>query len=539
MTDFSRREFLATTTAAAGAAALLGPRRAHAAARYTRWNATSPQGQEMLKSYATAIGNMLKLPPTDPRNWFRNAFIHTMDCPHGNWWFYPWHRGYLGWFERTLRDMSGNADFAIPYWDWTELRRIPETMFNGVLTPTDPAYNPFISSFKTFFDSMNPALAEVYKTLTKGQAADLKLRGMPTLDSLWTQVKGNPKDGQMFADTPHARYLSWQDPDLDCSTSAMCAKPIITAGLSPTTYVPFSSSKNDNHTLPPSSSTQWGILEGMPHNNVHNNIGGVNHVQPVDWGYMQDNLSPVDPIFFLHHSNIDRLWDVWTRKQEKLGLPTTPTGADRKTWEDQQFLFFVDPQGKPVTKTRCADYVTIGDFDYTYQPGSGEQVIPQQAPAGVAAGATAKARFAGKVKGTSAASVSVAAGAVDRATAGGPDGIMVAKVTLPHPRGGSAPRQFDILVNAPAGVSAVSPDSPYYAGTIAFFGGMSHGSTDVTFNVPLTKALLGLKAGKLLGGRELQITMVPHATVVAAGGPTALARALPAAQLKAVSVEIW
>jgi tyrosinase len=538
MTDFSRREFLTRTTVAATAAAgafMLGPRRAHAAAKYTRYDATSPQGQEMLKSYAVAIGNMLKLPPTDPRNWFRNAFIHTMDCPHGNWWFFPWHRGYLGWFERTLRDLSGNPDFAIPYWDWTQLRRIPETMFSGVLTPTDAAYNPFISSYDTFFKYMNPALTDLYLTLRPGQAADLTLRGMPTVTDLWAQVKGNPKDGQMFADTQHARYLSWQDPDLDCSTSAMCAKPIITAGLSPTTYVPFSSSKNANHTLPPDKNTQWGILEGMPHNNVHNNIGGVNHVQSVDWGYMQDNLSPVDPIFFLHHSNIDRLWDVWTRKQEKLGLPTLPTGSDLKTWQEQQFLFFVGPDGKPVTKTSAGDYATIGDFDYTYQPGSGEQVIPQQAPAAVAAAPTAKARFAGKLRGAAAASVGVAPAVVERAAAGA-DGIMVAKVTLPHPRGATAPRQFDILVNAPAGVSSVGPDSPYYAGTIAFFGAMAHMPVDVTFNVPLTKALMGLKAGKLLAAKELSITVVPHATVV---GPTVALKAVPPTQLKAVSVEIW
>ena len=46
---------------------------------------------------------MLGLPATDPRNWYRYALIHALDCPHGNWWFLPWHRGYLGWFERICR----------------------------------------------------------------------------------------------------------------------------------------------------------------------------------------------------------------------------------------------------------------------------------------------------------------------------------------------------------------------------------------------------------------------------------------------------
>ena len=37
--------------------------------------------------------------------------------------------------------------------------------------------------------------------------------------------------------------------------------------------------------------------------------------------FFADFLSPVDPIFFLHHANMDRLWDVWTRKQQALRLP--------------------------------------------------------------------------------------------------------------------------------------------------------------------------------------------------------------------------
>ena len=46
---------------------------------------------------------------------------------------------------------------------------------------------------------------------------------------------------------------------------------------------------------------------------------------------MTDMLSPVDPIFFLHHANMDRLWDVWERKQKRLGLPTMPNGVELRT----------------------------------------------------------------------------------------------------------------------------------------------------------------------------------------------------------------
>jgi tyrosinase len=42
-------------------------------------------------------------------------------------------------------------------------------------------------------------------------------------------------------------------------------------------------------------------FEDMPHNPVHNIIGGV----------MASLQSPTDPIFWFHHANVDRLWSAW------------------------------------------------------------------------------------------------------------------------------------------------------------------------------------------------------------------------------------
>jgi tyrosinase len=44
-------------------------------------------------------------------------------------------------------------------------------------------------------------------------------------------------------------------------------------------------------------------VEAMPHNQVHNIIG---------LPFMQGMTSPQDPIFWVHHANIDRLWAAWT-----------------------------------------------------------------------------------------------------------------------------------------------------------------------------------------------------------------------------------
>jgi tyrosinase len=141
--ELTRRHFLRTSIAAVGAASLpLATLAAPGSAKYTRYNIMSGGGKKALVSYAKGVEAMLKLPANHPQNWFRNAFIHLMDRPHGNWWFYVWHRGYLGYFEQTIRNLSGDDTFAMPYWDWTALPQIPDPMFDGVLNARDKAFDP-------------------------------------------------------------------------------------------------------------------------------------------------------------------------------------------------------------------------------------------------------------------------------------------------------------------------------------------------------------------------------------------------------------
>ena len=75
--------------------------------------------------------------------------------------------------------------------------------------------------------------------------------------------------------------------------------------------------------LTPFGSTVWNfergrvnafepLIESRPHNPVHNIIGG----------FMANLESPMDPIFYLHHANIDRLWHAWALPNGK-GIPGT------------------------------------------------------------------------------------------------------------------------------------------------------------------------------------------------------------------------
>src|SRR5438445_11165469 len=93
-------------------------------------SATDP----ILKSYAAAITAMRQLSetnPKDPLGWTFQANMHwtppgemVLDawngCQHGTRWFFPWHRGYLYFFERILRKMANDPEFVLPYWKWDD-----------------------------------------------------------------------------------------------------------------------------------------------------------------------------------------------------------------------------------------------------------------------------------------------------------------------------------------------------------------------------------------------------------------------------------
>ena len=50
------------------------------------------------------------------------------------------------------------------------------------------------------------------------------------------------------------------------------------------------------------------VLEGSPHNNGHVWVGGT----------MAAMNSPADPLFWMHHAEIDRLWEIWRNKNSHL-----------------------------------------------------------------------------------------------------------------------------------------------------------------------------------------------------------------------------
>lgn len=87
-------------------------------------------------------------------------------------------------------------------------------------------------------------------------------------------------------------------------------------------------------------------VESRPHNAVHNIIGGV----------MANLQSPQDPIFWVHHANIDRLWAAWV----KAGNGRTMPPPSSSYWSD---IFNYAPG---VSLPRKVTISTVG-LGYTYE----------------------------------------------------------------------------------------------------------------------------------------------------------------------------
>src|SRR5262249_7736406 len=115
-------------------------------------------------------------------------------------------------------------------------------------------------------------------------------------------------------------------------------------------------------------SSRTGQVENQPHNVIHNAVGG-------NGGLMADpDAAAADPIFWIHHANIDRLWFIWNSSPRHLN-----TGDTR--WTGQSFSFF-DASGQRVSKTPADVVDIVGQLGYTYEvaPPAGPAAAPPPTP---------------------------------------------------------------------------------------------------------------------------------------------------------------
>jgi tyrosinase len=185
--------------------------------------------------------------------------------------FLPWHREYLRRFEVELRNAVPGV--AIPYWDWTEDAYLD-----------DPKESP-VWSIDFMGGNGDPKDNNIVKT---GPFKD------------WLTVEAN-QHGDPIGKSRLKRTFGVEIPKLPTQTDV------------------YDAFKFDFYDTPYWDARSRGFrnaLEGFPngpqlHNRVHVWVGGS----------MLLNTSPNDPVFFLNHCNVDRIWAHWQAIRSDQGYP--------------------------------------------------------------------------------------------------------------------------------------------------------------------------------------------------------------------------
>lgn len=105
----------------------------------------SPMVDAAIATYKQAVTLMKGLPASNPRSWAAQAALHgTVSpnvfnfCQHGTDHFFSWHRAYLVYFEQICRELTGDKDFGLPYWNWNQ----DHQMHSEFTNPASPLHHP-------------------------------------------------------------------------------------------------------------------------------------------------------------------------------------------------------------------------------------------------------------------------------------------------------------------------------------------------------------------------------------------------------------
>ena len=206
-----------------------------------------------------AFKRLRALPATDPRRWLAQANVHCWNCSgdsstipdvHGNWAFMPWHRDFLYQIEKILGQLVNNPKFALPYWDWNTADDPSCTTGSHLGIP--PPYFPKTAGTPRASNSLWDCFRDETATakMPSTSVGPTRVNNILTTRNTFPLFFGGPNTSSALWPGPHGYVHLW----------------------------------TADHTIDPSSPKQdMGVLE----------------------------TAARDPLFWAHHANIDRLWDVW------------------------------------------------------------------------------------------------------------------------------------------------------------------------------------------------------------------------------------
>jgi tyrosinase len=419
--------------------------------------------------------------------------LYWDQCQHQSWYFPPWHRGYLVALEAQVRaaviNLGGPSTWALPYWNY--------------LGPGDEFNIPPAFTQQNLPDSSpNPLFV--------------------------TARYGPNNDGNIFVPVAPNGPVNQDCMSNDLYTGTDANTPPPGFGGPPTGFWHGGGTS--------------GNLENNPHNLVHVFVGG-NSPDGQTSGLMSDpGLAALDPIFYLHHANIDRMWAMWNANNAN---PTDTSWLNGPAAIGEREFVMPMPDGSSWVYTP-QQMSSLSQLNYTYDN------LPQPAPAApllaqrlrrlgaiaAAAKATAGAVTTGRnvelvganqeplpVKGRRVRTTvkldtdmrrKVSASLARAAETAAPDQVFL---NLENVRGTRDAHVLNVYVNLPEGANP-SDHPELLAGSVGLFGlrraslkDGKHGGQGLNFILEITHIIDALHLNNALDVDSLNVTIVPHQEV--------------------------
>jgi len=280
-----------------------------------RYNMLSPQGQAMIRKYALAVQIMKSRPTYDPWSW--------------TFWWYT-HASPLS-KSAAIQQVFGGAlssakNLAQKAWWTCQPHQTGQNTDN---------FLPWHRMFIYFFEKMIGAvLGDDTFTLPYWNFSP----GLPSSESgVMPQAFRSPNDPLLASLYVQDRWSGVNSGSpIDSQNPGLLD---VAGAMAETTYSPNSPKQGFCNNL------DFGL-----HSVVHILVGTLTNM-----GYIP--ASAEDPIFWVHHCNIDRIWASWNRVGNL--NPTDPDFLGQVFW-------FPGPDGEAVS-IKVGDVMSIAQLNYTYQ----------------------------------------------------------------------------------------------------------------------------------------------------------------------------
>jgi len=454
-------------------------------------------------------------PPSVPTKPLPSKKVYDLfwdQCQHGSWYFPPWHRGYLLALEAQVRadvvKLGGPSTWALPYWNYFG---------------PDPEYN------------IPPAFT--LPALPDGSPNPLR----PT-------ARYGPTDSANQTDIWVATAAGIQNhPALppDLSYGAVTLDSINDNLYAGDDRVPEFGGPQTGFSH---SGGTHGGLESNPHDLVHVYVGGSSPDGAVPGLMSVPALAGLDPIFYLHHANIDRLWAVWNAApvNPPNSNPTDPKWLNGPAAAGGREFVMPRPDGSQwVYAPRQMN--SLAQLGYTYddlaQPAPAVNPLAERlarlgaGAAAPAAGRGAAMSAAGNVEllGANQAPLAIrdsgarttvrlhpevrrrlTANLANASETAAPDRVIL---NLENVRGAHDAHVLSVFINLPP--DAKPGDRPeLLAGSVALFGlreasssSGPHGGQGLNFALDISKVTDALYLRNALDTDSIDVTLVPHKRV--------------------------